>query len=351
MARIVILGAGVMGSAMAIPAAAKSHDIDLIGTHLDDAIIRSVQGNGHHPKLNINLPAKVTAWLSSDLPALNISEADLIILGVSSAGVNWAIERLVEELKQPVPVLMITKGLYAQKEGLYTFPDLVSGKLKERLGFDVPVMAVGGPCIAGELAVERDTMVVVTGHDQALLARVIGMINAPFYHARPSSDVTGVEICAAFKNFFALGVGWATGHLEQSDATDNNAKMFNLSAGLFTQSVRELQILSIALGGTSQSAEGLAGVGDLYVTSLAGRNSRMGRLLGLGHSYTSAKTNYMAGDTVEGAELALAIGPTLEAMWADGRLNGESMPLSRAIVNAICHDSVMRIDWPSFMLR
>ncbi len=350
MARIVILGAGVMGSAMAVPSAAKLHDIDLIGTHLDDAIIRSVQGNGLHPKLNIKLPSRVKARFWTDLPAVDISDADLIILGVSSAGVQWAIDRLVETLKRPVPMLMITKGLSPHPHGINTLPALVSHHLKTRLGFDVPVLAVGGPCIAGELAAERDTMVVITGHDHALLHRIIGLLDAPFYHARASSDVTGVEICAAFKNFFALGVGWAAGHFEQTDPVANNAKMFNLAAGLFTQSVRELQVLSVALGGTSKSAEGLPGVGDLYVTSLAGRNSRMGRLLGLGHSYTDAKVHHMPGDTVEGAELALAVGPTLEAMWADGRLNPQAMPLARAIVDAICHGAIMKIDWAKFML-
>ena len=151
MARIVILGAGVMGSAMAVPSAAKSHDIDLIGTHLDDAIIRSVQGNGLHPKLNIKLPSRVKARFWTDLPAVDISDADLIILGVSSAGVQWAIDRLVETLKRPVPVLMITKGLSPHPQGIDTLPALVSHHLKTRLGFDVPVLAVGGPCIAGEL--------------------------------------------------------------------------------------------------------------------------------------------------------------------------------------------------------
>ena len=350
MARIVILGAGVMGSAMAVPSAAKSHDIDLIGTHLDEEIIRSVQDNGVHPKLNIKLPSQVKARFWTDLPAVNISEADLIILGVSSAGVYWAIDRLVETLKRPVPVLMITKGLSPHLKGIDTLPELVSHHLKARLGFDVPVLAVGGPCIAGELAAGRDTMVVITGHDQALLHRVIDLLNAPFYHARASSDVTGVEICAAFKNFFALGVGWAAGHFEQAEPVANNAKMFNLASGLFTQSVRELQLLSVALGGTSKSAEGLPGVGDLYVTSLAGRNSRMGRLLGLGHSYADAKAHHMPDDTVEGAELALAVGPTLEAMWADGRLNPHAMPLARAIVDAICHGVIMKIDWTQFML-
>jgi len=349
MARIVVLGAGVMGSAMAMPSAAMGHQIDLVGTHLDGDIIRSVSGNGFHPKLNLKLPDQVRAYEWTGLRAADPSNADLILLGVSSAGVTWAIDRLVETLTRPVPVLMITKGLSSTLTGIEVFPAIVARELKSRLGFDVPVMAIGGPCIAGELAALRDTMVVITGQDQALVARTIALLDAPFYHARASDDVIGIEICAAFKNFFALGVGWAAGRLEQADPAANNAKMHNLAAGLFAQSLVELRILTEALGGNPASADGLAGVGDLYVTCLAGRNSRMGRLLGLGHAYSYAKSQFMAEDTIEGAELALSIGPALQAMWADNRLPRDRMPLALTIVDAICNDAILQIDWERFM--
>ena len=348
MARVVILGAGVMGSAMAMPLHAAGHDVDLVGTVLDDTIIQSVKGNGFHPKLNIAMPGRVTAHRFAELANTNPSDAALIILGVSSAGVDWALEQLAKTLTKPVPVLMITKGLRSANNGIAVFPKIVSAELERRLGFKVPVVAVGGPCIAAELAALRDTLVVITGDDPALLTRVTGLLKAPFYHARVSADVVGVEICAAFKNFFALGVGWAQGHFEKSAPLGNGAKMFNLASGLFAQSVRELQILTEVLGGKAETVQGLAGVGDLYVTCLAGRNSRMGRLLGLGLSYSRAKAEHMALETVEGAELALAIGPQLEAMWIDGRLPVHRMPLSTTIVQTVCHDHPMDIPWDQF---
>ena len=71
MGQIVILGAGVMGSAMSLPAAAKGHRIDLVGTHLDEEIVRSVQGNGlFSGSLSIaNLTATGTATIGSTLTA------------------------------------------------------------------------------------------------------------------------------------------------------------------------------------------------------------------------------------------------------------------------------------------
>lgn len=202
MAKVVILGAGVMGSAMSVPASAKGHSVDLVGTFLDTDIVRSVQGNGLHPRLGLMLPDSVTAYEWTDFGSRLDDEAALIILGISSAGVPWAIECLAEALTRPIPVLMITKGLSAQSGTIEVFPNIVARELEARLGFHVPVLAVGGPCIAGELAAVRDTGVVITGDDAALVQEIIALVDAPFYHARASGDVVGVEICAAFKNFF-----------------------------------------------------------------------------------------------------------------------------------------------------
>ena len=64
----------------------------------------------------------------------------------------------------------------------------------------------------------------------------------------------------------------------------------------------------------------------------------MGRLLGLGMTYSTAKAEHMAADTVEGAQLALDLGPTLDGMLASGALPAAAMPLTAAIVAAICRD-------------
>ena len=348
MSRIVILGAGVMGSAMSIPAAAMGHAISLVGTHLDAHIIASVQATGVHPRLGVTLPRQVSGHAWTDLGAVLQSPADLIILGVSSAGVDWAIGQLAAHLKHATPILMITKGLQDSGSGIEILPDVVAASLTAKLGMHVPVMAVGGPCIAGELAVARDTSVVMTGRDAARLTTTIGMLGAPFYHARASRDVVGVELCAAFKNFFALGVGWAAGRLEQAPGAENAAKMHNLASGIFAQSLREMGLIVTALGGSMESVLGLAGAGDLYVTCLAGRNSRMGRLLGLGHNYTQAKRDFMPDDTVEGADLARSMGPALLRLWSEGTLSRHAMPLSSSIHAAICDDQPMVMDWQAF---
>ena len=348
MARVVILGAGVMGSAMAVPAARNGHQVSLVGTHLDSEIITSIKSNGYHPRLNITLPDSVTPHAIEDWAGVVATPMDLLILGVSSAGVDWAIDRLCADLDRMPPILIITKGLRDDGTDIEVLPRLIKRSIEQRTGIEVDVMAVAGPCIAGELAVQRDTSVIFTGEDDALVARTIEMLSAPFYHVRSSADLMGVEYCAAFKNFYALAVGWAQGHLEVMESREDAPRMHNLASGIFTQSIHELRILVENLGGDAASVIGLPGVGDLYVTCLAGRNSRMGRLLGLGHSYSHAKNSFMAEDTVEGAELALVLGPALRRLWSENRLPVSQMPLTRSIVEAICDDVPLVMTWDEF---
>jgi glycerol-3-phosphate dehydrogenase (NAD(P)+) len=190
--------------------------------------------------------------------------------------------------------------------------------------------------------------VVIAYPDAKLLEWILPLIAVPYYHARPSTDILGIEMCAALKNFYALAIGYPAGLLEKQGKADNGSLMHNLAAGLFTQAIAEMGYLVGIMGGTRVSVNGLAGTGDLYVTCQAGRNSRMGRLLGTGLRYSEAKANYMAEETVEGAELALAIGPTLEHLIDQTDLDRSALPLAIAIIDAICHDLLLRIPWTKF---
>jgi glycerol-3-phosphate dehydrogenase (NAD(P)+) len=136
--------------------------------------------------------------------------------------------------------------------------------------------------------------------------------------------------------------------LERRGKAANGALMHNLSSSLFTQALNEMTVLVEALGGRAETVLGLPGSGDLYVTCQAGRNGRMGRLLGLGLRYSKAKAEHMAADTVEGAQLALDLGPTLEDMMARGALPAARMPLATAIVAAVCRDAPLALAFDEF---
>ena len=348
MSEIVILGAGVMGSAMAFPATANGHSVTLVGTHLDRDIIDSVAADGRHPRLGVTMPAGVVALHHDRFAAALSDRTALVILGVSSPGVDWAIEKLGQDLSRPIPVLMITKGLSTHGNSIEVLPTKVARGLFERLGRAVPVMAVGGPCIAGELAARRPSSVVFTGERDTPLLETVRLLATDFYFARPAFDLVGVEVAVALKNLFVIGVSSVAGRLEREGKAENGAVMHNLAASLFAQAVGEIAYLVQALGGDPVSAYGLPGVGDLYVTSQAGRTTMLGRYLGMGLPYRQAREQHLTGVTIEAADLAFAVGPTLRAMTKDGRLDPARIPLALAIIDAVISDKPFTTDWQAF---
>lgn len=348
MSVIAILGAGVMGSAMTLPLCDRGHEVRLVGTHLDRAIIDSVRATGLHPKLNVTLPKPVAAFHHEDFASALGKDTALIVLGVSSAGVGWAIDRLCEALSAPIPVVMITKGMQPEAGRLAALPDHVAAEVLRRRGLALEVAAIGGPCIAGELAVRRQTGTVITARQPAFAQSLCAMLETDYYHPRMSPDVDGVEICAAFKNFFAIGVGWAAGRLETMAAAQNRASNHNAAAIIFDQAIRELMILAKAHGGSAESVWGMPGAGDLYVTCQAGRNSRLGNNLGRGLTYRETREGPMKGDTIEGAELGVTVAASLRGMMSGGALDAKALPLTRALLDALTHDRPLDIPWPDF---
>src|ERR1044072_8625660 len=93
MPKIVILGAGVMGSALAVPLADNGHEVHLLGTHLDTDIVAAIRRHEPHPRLRVHLPDTILPGTHEEL-AGRLRQADLLVLGVSSAGVDWAAGKL-----------------------------------------------------------------------------------------------------------------------------------------------------------------------------------------------------------------------------------------------------------------
>jgi glycerol-3-phosphate dehydrogenase (NAD(P)+) len=342
MACITVLGAGVMGSAITVPMVDAGHEVRLVGTHLDASLIASIRQSRLHPRLKVHLPESVTPFTHDQLGEA-MRGVDLVILGVSSAGVDWAAERLRATLPPQTPIILLTKGLRGDGQSIEILPRVLQAQL--HASQSEGICAIGGPSIAGELAVRRQTSVVLAGPDQALAERLSERLRTPYYHVWPSVDLVGVEVCAALKNFYALAVGMAAGVLERSPAAENDARMHNPASALFAQALREIGHVAAALGGRDSTVWGLAGAGDLYVTCQAGRNSRMGHWLGLGMRYSEAKARHMSEDTVEGAETALAICPTVEAMIERATLDAAALPLMRAIMEMVCGDAPADIPW------
>ncbi|HQY92703.1 MAG TPA: glycerol-3-phosphate dehydrogenase, partial [Caldilinea sp.] len=121
-----------------------------------------------------------------------------------------------------------------------------------------------------------------------------------------------------------------------------------LAAAIFAQGLWETSYMVDYMGGQRRSVFTLPGAGDLYVTSMGGRNSRMGWHLGQGAPYSAAKRDFMPDDTIEGAQLAQAIGPTVEALLAQGKLDPAALPLMRKMIDIVTHDAPVEFPWDAF---
>jgi glycerol-3-phosphate dehydrogenase (NAD(P)+) len=211
MSTIVILGSGVMASALTFPLADNGHDIRLVGTHLDREIIDGVRATGVHPGLARRLPEPVRPFQLDQIEAA-FAGAEIVMSGVNSLGVQWAGQRIAALLEPGMQVIAIAKGMAASENGdLNILPDVLADQVPADLRARVGWAAIGGPSIAGEVAARRDTCVVFTGHDQATLDRLAAAFRTGWYHVWTSTDLVGVEVSAALKNCYALGVGFAEG--------------------------------------------------------------------------------------------------------------------------------------------
>ena len=74
MAKIVIIGAGVMGTSLAVPGADNGHEMLLVGSPLDNDIIAGLRTpGGVHPKLDNPLPTGITPITEAELMRLDRS--------------------------------------------------------------------------------------------------------------------------------------------------------------------------------------------------------------------------------------------------------------------------------------
>ncbi len=347
MTTVSILGAGVMASALTIPLSENGHEVRLVGTHLDREIIESIQATRVHPGLDREIPGTVSAYQLEEAEAA-FEGAEVAMSGVNSFGVRWAGEKLAELLEPGMMVISITKGMEASESGdLRILPDVLAEQASPDLRESVSWSAVAGPSIAGEVAARRDTCVVFTGRDEDALERLAETFRTDDYHVWTSSDFVGVEACAALKNCYALGVGFAEGVLDGAGEADSPDRNHDYEAALFGQAAVELGEMVRLLGGRSETTYGLAGVGDMYVTSTGGRNVRVGRLVGSGLRFSEAREK-MSGITLEGAAAIEVVGGAVAELTERGTIEPTDFPLMRHLHEVVVQDRPLQIPWDEF---
>lgn len=341
MAVITIVGSGMMGSALAFPARENGHEVRLCGTHLDREIIDVCRKTGRHPKFTRDFPAGVTYYQIEELEKA-LCDADLVIGGVSSFGVDWFSETVLPLIPETTPILTVTKGLIHDGNGrLLSYPAYWQSKSARKLCLN----AVGGPCTSYELVAHDQTEVAFCGEDPDVLRRIRSYMETDYYHISISTDVTGIESAVALKNGYALGIALTIG-LNQARFGQASELHFNSQAAVFGESVREMKKL-LAYQGADTPDNLAVGLGDLYVTVYGGRTRLVGILLGRGLSIEEA-LDELKGVTLESLVVSKRVAEAVRVAAGKGLLSLSDFPLLCHIDNILTNHASPELPWDAF---
>lgn len=356
MAIITVICSGMMGSAITFPAAHNGHTIRLVGSPLDVEIIAHGQKTGEHLTLSQGrknndtngidepfvMPGKVSFHYFEEMEEC-IKDADLIICGVSSFGMDWFCENVIPKLPEKTPLLSISKGMIDNGENkgvLISYPEY----MKRFTDKDLQIYAVGGACTSYELAVQDPTEVTFCGPDINVLRWLRGIFETDYYHISLSTDVHGVECAVALKNAYALGVALTIGLSYKREG--KVFEHYNSQAAVFAQSAKEMYLLLDAFDSAAERNIFL-GLGDLYVTVFGGRNRKVGALLGQGYTYNETMEK-LKGITLEGIVISRRTAKAVKELVDLGKLDAKDFPLLMHIKDILDNEAHVDIPWKEF---
>ena len=342
MKKIIIIGAGAMGSAFAVPCLDNKNDITIVGTYLEDNLIESINSNNNiHPVLKTQLPKEIKFERFEKLQTILNQNVDIIVCGVSSIGIEWFVQQISKSYKKKIPIVLLTKGLSIVDNELSTLSDKIKNLLEREGHSEINISAIKGPCLAAGLANKMRTGTVIANKNLKESQYLKEIISTSYYSTEISEDINGIELSGAIKNIYSMLIGASEGLSNLKASEEIKSKYFlNTAASLIHRSISEMVEFVSNYGGKAETVYGLAGLGDLYVSAIGGRNSLMGKYLGDGYLYKEAKEKFMKDITVEGAQLALEIGPKILQ-----DLNPQHFPLMFSMLKTICENKKLQIDW------
>lgn len=343
MAVITIVGSGMMGSALAFPAAENGHEVRLVGSPLDGEIIDGCRKDYKHPKLEKKFPDGVKFYKIEEVKDA-LDGADAVIIGVSSFGVEWVKESLIPVLPEKTIALSVTKGLLSDDDGnCISYPEYWE-KEAARLNKKISFNAIGGPCTSYELVAHDHTEVAFCGRNEKDLRFLKGLMKTSYYHVSLTLDVMGLEAAVALKNGYALGVALTIG-LNKKEFGEDSPLHFNSQAGVFYESVKEMKKLLEFFKAHEKSY--YIGVGDLYVTVYGGRTRLVGILLGKGLTIKQA-TDELKGVTLESLVIIKRVAFAVKRLSERKLLNVKDFPLLMHIDGILNDNKPADLNWDDF---
>ena len=284
MSRLFILGAGGMGTALAVTFANISHDVSLWGHNAEhNKILREKRENERLLK-GVKIPRCVD--ITDDISA--VSKAEAVIIAVPSFAVCQTLKNIKPFIKKGVPIACASKGF--EVDSLLPLHEVSARELP-----DNPFVALTGPSHAEEMSKNIPTVLVAASNNKNAAETIQQLSQGSYLRIYTGSDVIGAEMGGALKNVIAFAAG----------IVDGMGGGDNTKAALMTRGLAEIARLGVAMGAEAETFGGISGVGDLIVTccSVHSRNRRCGFYVGEGLTVKAAIEK--VGMTVEGITAAL----------------------------------------------
>jgi len=317
--KVVVLGAGNFGTAMAYAAARNNNEVVMYMR--DEAQCKCINEEGYNPKYlsdyklnNINGHNSIRGICCLDVLREELKTPEVVIIHAlpCQRTPDWYREHR-DLIPADVLICSTAKGLYLPTQQLMGHAILDALDRAEQ-----PLAFLSGPSFAEEI-MKGDPTVLAVASDQLFLAVRIQRLlsNKSSLRIYTSQDPVGLQLGGALKNPLAVGAGMVSGM----------GFGINTLSGVVTRASGELRQLCIAMGGDPKTIDGLSGIGDLMLTcfSTQSRNFRCGQRLIKGERLEDIQKDY----TVEGiatADVAVA--------YAD--LCGLELPAFRT-VHALIH--------------
>jgi glycerol-3-phosphate dehydrogenase (NAD(P)+) len=273
MSRIIVLGSGAWGTAIALSLCHRGgHQVTLWAhsPEMAQEIIHEGQNKLFLP--GFPLPAELT--VTGDETA--VANAEIVVSVVPSKFLRSMLARLRPQFHPGQVIVSATKGI--ENQSFLRMSQVIAACLAEKgaaqSSLDLPIGVFSGPTFAQEVAQGQPTAVTVAFDDPAIAARIQTEFSSESLRLYTSADTIGVELGGALKNVIAIAAGVAAGV----------GLGHNTTAALVTRGIAEITRLAVACGGHRETLAGLSGVGDVVLTCTGSlsRNRTVGQELGRG---------------------------------------------------------------------
>ncbi|MBA3444891.1 MAG: NAD(P)-dependent glycerol-3-phosphate dehydrogenase [Gemmatimonadales bacterium] len=224
-----------------------------------------------------------------------VADATVIVSAAPSHAVRSVVRGLKGHVRQGALVVSATKGIETDTLAL------MSGVFQECLP-ELRFAALSGPSFAAEVCQGQPTLVVAASRDEATAREAQRIFATPRFRVYWHDDVVGVELAGALKNVIAIAAGILEGL----------GMGHNPRAALITRGLAEITRLGMALGASPLTFAGLAGMGDLILTTTGSlsRNRSLGMAVAEGQTlemYRAAHRSVAEGANTSKAGTALGV--------------------------------------------